>query len=300
MLLTSEFAHELGQMILKPIYSFLYGRVEENLNDLFKYLNDQFHETTTQIGLGPKLWNHGSAYATVQNIAESVCIPVAAVFVTVIFCWELIHLVQEKNAMQDVKPEKLLLVLMKFALCLFVCAYSFKIVTGIFDIGIWAARHARLEVSASISVTPTMADVGIVETPDPYTFEDTAKLGGYWIILNLVTVGVWVCGILVYIRTMMWFVECLLYASAAPIPYSTWINKEWSQMGMNYTRKMLALAFEGFFILALFGLYGGIIGGLQMQADFKESMVMILGCGFGIATMMFKVGNISASIFNAH
>ena len=63
---------------------------------------------------------------------------------------------------------------------------------------------------------------------------------------------------------------------------------------------MLALAFEGFFILALFGLYGGIIGGLQMQADFKESMVMILGCGFGIATMMFKVGNISASIFNAH
>ena len=300
MLLTSEFAHELGQMILKPIYSFLYGRVEENLNDLFKYLNDQFHETTTQIGLGPKLWNHGSAYATVQNIAESVCIPVAAVFVTVIFCWEPIHLVQAKNAMQDVKPEKLLLVLMKFALCLFVCAYSFKIVTGIFDIGIWAARHARLEVSASISVTPTMADVGIVENPDPYTLGDVADLGGYWITLNLAKVGVWVCGILVYIRTMMWFVECLIYASAAPIPYSTWINKEWSQMGMNYTRKMLALSFEGFFILALFGLYGGIIGGLQMQADFKESIVMILGCGFGIAAMMFKVSSISASIFNAH
>lgn len=300
MLLTSEFAEELGQIIGKKVYDFLYAHVEKGLNGLFEFLNNEFRETSTQIGLGPKLWNHGSAYASMQNIAETVCIPVAGVFVTIIFCWELIHLVQEKNSMQDVKPERLLLALMKFALCLLVCANSFKIVTGIFDIGIWVARNARLKTSVSISVTPTMADVGVPEAPDVYTLGDIADLGAYWAILNLAKVGVWVCGIMVYIRTMMWFVECLIYASAAPIPYSTWINREWSQVGMNYTRKMLALAFEGFFILVLFGLYGGIIGGLQMQADFKESIVMILGCGFGIATMMFKVGNISASIFNAH
>ena len=85
-----------------------------------------------------------------------------------------------------------------------------------------------------------MSDLGVEEKPNTYTLGDTAELGGYWITLNLAKVGVWVCGILVYIRTMMWFVECLIYASAAPIPYSTWINKEWSQMGMNYTRRLIS------------------------------------------------------------
>ena len=68
---------------------------------------------------------------------------------------------------------------------------------------------------------------------------------------------------------------------------------------MNYTRKMLALSFEGFFMLLLFAVYGGVLEGLQ-TGDFKQNLVMIIGCGFGLAVMMFKVGNISASIFNAH
>lgn len=77
------------------------------------------------------------------------------------------------------------------------------------------------------------------------------------------------------------------------------MNKDWSQVGMNYTRKMLALSFEGFFILLLFSTYGGILSGLQLE-DFTQSMVMILGSGFALAIMMFKIGNLSASIFNAH
>lgn len=295
----SEFKDKLLQSIYHDLYTALYESVGKSLDKLFDFLNEKFSDASQQISLGPRLWNGGSAYATVQSIAENVCIPVAAVFITVIFCWELIHLVQEKNSMQDVKPEKLLLVLMKFALCLMVCAYSFKIVMGICDIGIWAARQIRAETSVSISIVPTLEDLGLEAEHDTYSLGDVMELVGYKIILVIARAGVWICGVIVYIRTMIWFVECLIYASAAPIPYSTWINKEWGQLGMNYTRKMLALSFEGFFILLLFALYGGIIGGLQL-GDFKESIVMILGCGFGLAVMMFKVSNISASIFNAH
>lgn len=180
-----------------------------------------------------------------------------------------------------------------------VCAYSFKIVMGFCDIGIWAARAMRIETSVSISIAPTLEDMGMSAELNVYELEDLIELFGYFIMLKLAKLGAWICGIIVYIRVMIWFVEILIYASAAPIPYSTWINREWSQVGMNYTRKMLALSFEGFFILLLYAIYGGVLGGLRL-GDFKESLVMILGCGFGLAVMMFKVGNISASIFNAH
>lgn len=295
----SEFADKLLQWIMKTVYKGLYASVEKSVEGLFDFLNDELSLASRQIGLGPRLWNGGSAYGTVQGIAENVCIPIAAAFITVIFCWELIHLVQESNNMNTVKPDRLIIVLLKFGLCLMVCAYSFKIVMGFCDIGIWAARAMRIETSVSISIAPTLEDMGMSAELNVYELEDLIELFGYFIMLKLAKLGAWICGIIVYIRVMIWFVEILIYASAAPIPYSTWINREWSQVGMNYTRKMLALSFEGFFILLLYAIYGGVLGGLRL-GDFKESLVMILGCGFGLAVMMFKVGNISASIFNAH
>ncbi len=167
------------------------------------------------------------------------------------------------------------------------------------DIGTWAARKLRAETQTSVSIAmaPSMDELGL--PADEYTLENLMELAGYKVTLVIASFGIWICGILVYIRVMLWFVEYLIYASPAPIPYSTWMNKEWSQMGMNYTRKMLALSFEGFFILLLFAVYGGVLEGLQ-TGDFKQNLVMIIGCGFGLAVMMFKVGNISASIFNAH
>lgn len=294
----SEFWDKLLQLIIKSVYTALYQSVGESLQGLFDSLNRELSHASRQITLGPKLWNE-SAYGLMQDISENVCIPIAAVFITVIFCWELIHLVQESNSMQNIQPERLMLVLIKFALCLVVCAYSFRIVMGFCDLGTWAARQLRemTQTSVSISMAPSLADLGLPE--DGYTLENLMKLAGYKVTLVLASFGIWICGILVYIRVMLWFVEYLLYASTAPIPFSTWMNKEWSQTGMNYTRKMLALSFEGFFILLLFSVYGGVLSGLQL-GDFKQSLVMVIGCGFGLAVMMFKVGNISASIFNAH
>ena len=142
--LNSEFAGELLQWIGKTLYTGLYASTEESLQGLFDSLNGALSSASRQITKGPKLWND-SAYSTVQGIAENVCIPIAAVFITVVFCWELIHLVQESNNMNMVKPERLLIVLLKFGLCLFVCAYSFKLVMGICDLGMWAGRHLDLQ-----------------------------------------------------------------------------------------------------------------------------------------------------------
>ena len=302
----SEFAEKVSRWILGTVYKGLYGSVEKSMQGLFDSLDHEIVSATQLISAGPKQWN-GSAFNLVQAVAENVCIPIAAAFITVIFCWELIHLVQESNNMNAVKPEKIFLVLLKFGLCLMVCAYSFKIVMGFCDVGIWSAQRMRSgnNISfASVSNSMTLADLGLEPDPDVYTdliqlLGQLLELVGYQIMLVLAKFGDWICGVVVYVRVMIWFVEFLIYASAAPIPYSTWVNKEWSQVGMNYTRKMLALSFDGFFILLLFAIYGGVLGGLRL-GDFKESLVMILGCGFGLAVMMFKAGNISASIFNAH
>lgn len=295
----SEFADKLFQHILEREYQGSYILVEESYQGLFDILNQELSSASRQIGSGPKMWNN-SAYSLMEMVAENVCIPIAGAFITIIFCWELLHLVQDSNAMQNVKPERLMFVLMKFCLCFIVCVHSFKIVMAFCDLGVWATKELKTTAQTFISMeAPSVEDIGLKAELERYEVADLLRITGYLIFINLAKVGVWICSLLVYVRIMIWFVEYLIYASISPIPYSTWINKEWAQVGMNYTRKMLALSFEGFFILLLFALYGGVLGGLHVSG-FTESLVMILGCGFGLAVMMFKVGNISASIFNAH
>lgn len=295
----SEFWDKLLQVVLKTLYDPLYESVNNSYNDMFSILNYEVNKATQNIYSGPRYWGGGTPFGTIQKVAENVCIPIAAAFITVIFCWELIHMVQESNSMNNAKPEKIMLVLMKFGLCLLVCAKSFNIVMAFYDVGAWAST--KLGQLSSTSIRGFNADLSNIleESPDEYTLGMLMQLCGYKIMLFIGQIAIAICGVIVYIRIMLWFLEILLYASTAPIPYSTWINKEWSQVGMNYTRKMLALAFEGFFMLLLFAIYGSVLAGLS-QGDFMQNMVMIIGCGFALAAMMFKTGNISASIFNAH
>lgn len=295
---TSEFVDKVIARIIKILYDPIYSSVQENMDNLFAFLNRQILNASHQITKGPKLWN-SSAYDMMQTISENICLPIAGAFITVIFCWQLISMVQDGNNMQTVKPERIMLTLMKFCLCLYACANSFKIVMAFCDLGVWASRKLQFITSGSVSfsIAPSLDELGLAA--DAYTFDNLMKLAGYWLVIKLALLGVWICGMIVYVRIMLWFVELLMYSSVAPIPYSTWMNKEWSQVGMNYTRKMLALSFDGFFILVLFALYSGILSGLNL-GDFTQSVVMILGCGFALACMMYKVGNISASIFNAH
>lgn len=295
-----EFAHELGQEILRAVYTPLYDSVQKSMEDLFSVLNYEVTKAVGRINGGVQAWNE-DAFNLVEKIAENVCIPLAATFITVIFCWELIRIVQESNNMNSANPKKIMLVLMKFGLCLLVCAKSFDIIMGISDLGAWASEQLGLLTSSEMrSFNVDLSEMtGLVRQPSEYDVGMLMTLGGYKIILFIGKIGIAICGAIVYIRVMLWFLEILLYASAAPIPYSTWINKDWSQVGMNYTRKMLALAFEGFFMLLLFAIYGGVISGIS-SGDFLKNMIMMIGCGFALSVMMFKTGSISASIFNAH
>ena len=295
----SEFADELWQNILKKLYDPLYESVSNSYGDMFSVLNYEVAKATERITSGPQSWN-GNAFGLMRNIAETICIPIAAAFITVILCWELIHLVQESNNMNNVKPDRIILVLMKFALCLLVCAKSFDIVIAFFELGSWASGKLGALTSFEVRHFDAQFNNILPETPPVYELKMLFTLIGYKIILIIGKLGILICGAIVYIRVMIWFLEILLYSAAAAIPYSTWVNKEWAQVGMNYTRKMIALAFEGFFMLLLFSIYSGVIAGISQGGDFMQNMVMIIGCGFALAIMMFKTGSISASIFNAH
>ncbi|MDE7432215.1 MAG: hypothetical protein K2N34_09925 [Lachnospiraceae bacterium] len=300
----SEFIDNL----LNKIWMNLYQGLWDGINEIWSWMQGvrTFFFTNSQelISKTPSGWNE-TAFTFVKNIADNAVIPIAGCIITFVFCLQIISMVQESNQMHNIKPETMLLLMIKLIICMILCAKSFDIVCGLFDIG---AKAAEQVTSSDL----TSAGYGSLESilprdnPDGYSFGSCMAMLIYLMITFLALIIEAVIGVLVYIKVNMWFMELLVYASAAPIPFATFMNKEWGQTGTNYTRKMLAMSFQGFFMLIVFGMYNALCSSVLaldtsgIGNTYLMSMVIACGCGAGLIVMLNHIGSISSSIFNAH
>lgn len=62
-------------------------------------------------------------------------------------------------------------------------------------------------------------------------------------------------------------IEIYLNTSIAPVPFATFINREWGQVGNNYLRGLMALGFQGFFIIVIVGIYCVMVQNIQISQD---------------------------------
>ncbi|MCM1388118.1 MAG: CD0415/CD1112 family protein [Bacillus sp. (in: Bacteria)] len=285
------------QSIYEALYSGMYSKCNKLFIGMFDSLNEKIGAASNTLRQTPEAWS-SDAYNTVKTIAETAFVPIATCFIACILAWELVHLLQESNQMGGQIFEKLLVLLFTCVICVYMCSKSFDIVMFFFRLGanvtskIGGSTIGQLGENVSI-------DNFLPQVEGEYDFGIVLEIAGDLILLAFANIIIFAIGVIIYIKVILWFLEFLIYASAASIPNATWMNKEWSQVGMNYIRKMLAVAFEEPFMLLLFAVYGGVVSGIG-SGDFKESVIMIIGCGIALAGMMFKTGNISASIFNAH
>ena len=94
--------------------------------------------------------------------------------------------------------------------------------------------------------------------------------------------------------------EIYLMVSLAPIPFSTFGNREQSQIGQNYLRSLFALGFQGFLLMICVGIYAVLIQGVTASDDVLASIWGLLGYTVLLCFTLFKTGSLSKSIFSAH
>lgn len=250
----------------------------------------------------PQEWND-TAFSFIETISKDVAIPIAGCIITFVFCYQIITLVQESNHMHSITPQTIFMLLLKLGICLFICSKSFDIVNGMFEIASWATSKITTEIPADVWDIPMQE----LESSDDISFKFGMVLEYYanFYITFFALIIVFIITIAIYLRVNIWYLELLIYASLSPIPFATFMNKEWGQIGTNYVRKMFALAFQGFFMVMIFSLYGAIVGNALKLVEigtynYLMSITAATGCGILLFIMLNKSGNIAASIFNAH
>ena len=284
----------------RAMYDGLYSVAESQFKGMFESLNDMISDSTAYITQSPQAWS-STAFSFIKGIAENASIPLAGCIITFVFCMELVHMVQDNNQMHAITPEKVIIVMLKLGCFLLIASKSFDIVMGVYDIGSWAAGQVN-PLAAGGAGEIGLDEILLRPEDDKYTLGLVFTMLINMILICLARVVVFALAVAIFVQTNLWYLELLIYTSVAPLPMSTFMNREWGQIGNNYVRKIIAVCFQGFFMLVAFGLYSALVTNLQFAEgdDFMLKLFMTIGCGVALFFILCKSGNISASVFNAH
>ena len=96
------------------------------------------------------------------------------------------------------------------------------------------------------------------------------------------------------------WVLTLLYSSIAPIPFATMSNREWGQVGNNYLRGLLALGFQGFFMMVCVGIYAVLVSTIEISDNMHSALFGVAAYTVILCFSLMKTSSLSKSICNAH
>ena len=217
----------------------LTGMVTSNLTTMFTDVNEKTGEIASQVGQTPQAWN-GSIFSLIQNLSNSVIIPIAGMIITFVLCYELISMLTEKNNMHEIDTWMFFKYFFKMWVAVWLVSNTFTITMAVFDVGQYVVNAAGGVISSDTAINvDSMLDA-------MNTAMESMNVGEL-VVLALESMLVSLCmkilSVLITVILYGRMIEIYLYTSVAPIPFATFSNREWGQVGNNYLRGLLALGF---------------------------------------------------------
>ena len=253
----------LWDSITEWLKELLVGGIISNLSGMFDHVNQKVGEISTQVGTTPQGWNSG-VFSMVQNLSETVIVPIAGMILAFVMTLELIQLIIDKNNLNDVDTWMFFKWIFKTAAAILIVTNTWNIVMGVFDVAQSVVNRAAgviiSDASIDISSVVTDMEARLMEM-------DLGPLFGLWFQSLFVGITMWALTICIFIIVYGRMVEIYLVTSVAPIPMATMLNREWGQMGQNYLRSLFALGFQAFLIIICVGIYAVLVQNIAMESD---------------------------------
>ena len=274
----------------------LTGMIHSNLDVMFTDVNAKTGEIAAQVGQTPQGWN-GSIFSMIQNLSNSVIMPIAGIIITFVLCYELITMLTERNNMHEIDTWMFFKYFVKMWIAVYLVSHTFTITMAVFDVGQHVVNSATgvITGSTSIDITAAIADLDT-------TLE--AMEIGQLVVIAIETLLVSLCmkimSVLITVILYGRMIEIYIYTSVAPIPFATMSNREWGQVGTNYFRGLMALAFQAFLMMICVAIYAVLVAGIQFSDNLSSSLFGVMAYTVVLCFSLFKTGSLSKQIFGSH
>lgn len=283
------------ERITEAIKEILIGMIQNGLEGMFVEVNDKVGTIAGQVGQTPQGWNAG-VFNLIQNLSQTVIVPIAGLIITFVLCYELITMVTQKNNFHEFETYNIFLWIFKAYVAIYLVTNTFNITMAVFDVGQHIVNGAAGVISGSTAVDASAAIATLTESLEDMEIGELFLLAMETLLISLTM------SILSVIITVIMYgrmIEIYLYTSVAPIPFATITNKEWGNIGNNYLKGLFALAFQGFFMLVCVGIYSVLVNAMTISTNLHGAMFSVAAYTVVLAFSLFKTGSLSKSIFNA-
>jgi hypothetical protein len=281
--------------ITEWIKELLIGSIENSLSSMFGDVNEKVGTIAEQVGQTPQGWN-ANIFTMIETLSETVIIPIAGIISTYVLCVELITMVTDKNSLHDVDTWMFFKWFFKAWVAVFIVAHTFDITMAVFDVGQHVVSRAAGLISGSTSIDVDAALTALRAGMESMGIPELLLLT---VETMLVSLSMKIMGVVITVILYGRMIEIYLTCSVAPIPLATMANREWGQMGNNYLRGLLALAFQGFFLMVCVGIYAVLVNDMIIATNIHSAIFSIAAYTVILCFAMMKTGSLAKSIFHA-
>lgn len=267
-----------------------------NLSGMFDTVNTKVGEIAGEVGMTPSAWN-GGVFNLIRSLSETVIIPIAGIILTFVMCYELIQLVIEKNNLHDVDTWIFFKWIFKTFVAVFLVTNTWNIVMAIFDVVQNVVSQSGGIISGSTSIDLSTA---IPDMEAQLEAMDLGPLLGLWFQSMVVGLTMNILSICIFLVVYGRMIEIYLVTSVGPIPFATMSNREWSSVGQNYLKSLIALGFQAFLIMICVGIYAVLIQEISTADNISAAIWGCMGYTVLLCFTLFKTGSMAKGIFSAH
>lgn len=211
---------------------FLIGAITGNLSSMFSDVNSKVATIATEVGKTPESWN-SSVFSIILTLSKNVVVPIAGLVIAAVLTYELISMIIEKNNMHDIDTFMFFKWAFKSAAAAIIVNHTFDFIIAIFQV-------AQTMVQRSAGVIDTNASIDISSAIANITTELQATgLGDLFALMLetwVVSFAMKAMGLIITVILYGRMIEIYIYASVGPLPFATFMNREWGNIGTNYVR----------------------------------------------------------------
>jgi len=282
--------------ITEFIKEMLQGWVMTNLDGMFTDVNDKVGTIAGEVSRTPSAWNAG-IFSMIERLSDTVIVPIAGIIITYVMCYELISMVLDKNNMHDFDTSLFFRYLFKACIAVLLLSRTSDIVMAVFDVGSHMVNRAASVVAGStnIDVGPTL----LTMFRNQLSTMEIGELIGLGMETMICSFCMKIMSVLITVILYGRMVEIYLYVSVAPVPFATLTNREWGSIGTNYIKGVMALAFQGFFIMVCVAIYAVLVSGIAVAANLHSALWQVMAYTVVLCFSLFKTGSLAKSIMHA-
>lgn len=273
----------------------LVSGIMDNLSNTFESVNNQVGQIATEVGQTPANFSP-AVYNMIRTLSENVIMPIAGLILTFIACYELIQLVISHNNLANFETWIFWKWIFKTFVAVTLITNTMNITMAVFDV----AQHVVTQAGGIIAGSTAIDDSTLATVQGTLEAMDIGPLLSIYLQTIIVRFLIYILSALIFVIVYARMIEIYLMVSLAPIPFSTFGNREQSMIGQNYLRSLFALGFQGFLIMVCVGIYAVLIQSVAFSTDIIGSLWGVLGYTILLAFTLFKTGAVAKSILHAH